>query len=261
MPNLEFHEPPDLALRSLARSLVEVTMSDSTAWLIAFLDLLDKAAQCEPDERLLAVVRAALASAPSREAWSVGNECAASLERGYRRVLRAGDAFPPAARAEREVLIVVPKRAERIALTRVFTLADMEPKAFDSHIRYRRFQMAPDPTADDEGSQPSTYVTLVCIQEAGNLAAARVVRDYVSTFGRPDLAILCGMAMGISNDVSTGDVVIASQLSDRTVRRLTPLGDRSRAVEYPPPPELLHDLRDHVDAREDVMKARFEQVS
>jgi nucleoside phosphorylase len=119
-------------------------------------------------------------------------------------------------------------------------------------VRYQRFGLgAP--------SLRAVTVTLVCMQEAGNLLAANVVRDYVGAFGRPDLAVLCGMAMGTTKDVTSGDVVISKQVFDYGPRRVTLDEERSRFESYRVRATLLHDLRNHRNSHDDAVQATFRE--
>lgn len=247
---MEIVEPPDIAVSAIARALREVKNRDEEAWLIVFLDLLDKAGRAEPHEHLLAAVQAALASAPADDK-QIAREATLEFERAYRREGKSGAPLKPAHRAEREVLLVIPKRREREACAAAFDATSAEPQAFDSHVRYRRF-----PLPDKE----QVVVTMVCLQEAGNLPASHVIRDYISAFGRPDLAVLCGMAMGTTDEISTGDVVVASDILDYQPRRVTAEGSRSRFRMYSPPSPLWEDLKEHGDSGQVLAIQKFHEV-
>lgn len=236
-------EPPHLAVAAIARRLEEAREVDPHVWLLAFLDLLDKAAGCEPAEHLLATLEAAFASAPQGQS-DVRNAAARDLrsfEARLRERLRAGASVPAGRQAGLEVLLVVPKSVERLATSVVFDCLGVQPEPFDSHVRYRRFLLG--------GAASPTWVTLVCIQEAGNPAAAYVVQDFVQAFRRPDLAVLCGMAMGLDADkVNVGDVVVASTVLDFNPRRVTHEGDKTRFEPFKVKLQLHNDLLNHQDS-------------
>lgn len=249
----ERRDPPLYAVGALSRVLDDVARDHPTAWLLVLLDLLDKARLCEPSHELNFIVRAAIASAPVDDARSAALTQIDRFERSVRSQLRDG---PPVERdPERlEVLIVVPKRIERLALDTTFDLkADLVPRAFDSHVRFRRFDL--------EGAAAGPAVcTVVCLQEAGNLHAANVVRDAVSAFGRPDLAVLCGMAMSTHADLKVGHVVVADAVHDYAPRRVTDTGHVSRFRHPSVPRWLLEDLRHHVDVGRALYAQRLEDA-
>jgi nucleoside phosphorylase len=150
------------------------------------------------------------------------------------------------------VLLIVPKPLERKACAAVFDAEGVEAKPFDSHVRYRRFEL--------HESTPSTTITMVCIQEAGNLRAARVVRDYIMAFGRPDVAVLCGMAMGITDKVALGDVVVPRQVIDYQPRRVTPAGDQLRFETYRLRDTVANDVAETADTNAADVEALFRET-
>lgn len=261
MSRAEIQEPAEFAVSSVARALRDIIdrrasefdASEAAAtddvdpeWLIIFLDLVDKARAASPDPRLLAVINAALASAPAEDRGAA-QEALRAYERELRGELRGGTRLQPEARTGPEVLIVVPKPLEQRACLTIFDAGDVSPKRFDTSVRYRRFPLSE--------RNSTTTVTLVCMQDAGNILAANLVRDYVAAFGRPDLAVLCGMAMGVTDKIKEGDVVVAKQLIDYGPRRVTVDGDRTRFEAFRPPQRVLGDLQEHVDAGRDAVTA------
>jgi nucleoside phosphorylase len=249
----ERRDPPLYAVGALSRVLDDIARDHPTAWLLVLFDLLDKARLCEPSHELNFLVRAAIASAPNDDARSAALTQIDRFERSLRSQLRVG---PPVERdADRlEVLVVVPKRIERLAFDATFDLkAELVPRAFDSHVRFRRFDL--------EGATAGRAVcTVVCLQEAGNLLAANVVRDAVSAFGRPDLAVLCGMAMSTDTDLGPGHVVVAEAVHDYAPRRVTDTGYESRFRHPSVPRWLLQDLRQHVDVGRELYAQRLAQA-
>ena len=241
----ELVEPPSLAVGAVSRTLAEIARHHSDAWLLAFLDLVDKAREADPSEELVYVLRAALASAPPEDLGAAAEE-ARTFERQLRAELRAGASSVRAARSGPEVLVVTPKMVERRTCVAVFDCADTKPAMFDSHIRYRRFQ--------PEGV-PGTTVTLACPEDASNLMASHVVRDYVGAFGRPDLAVLCGMAMGTTTDVGNGDVVVGRLVFDVGPRRVTADKEKTQFEPYRVRERLRADLGEHRDAGADATVA------
>jgi adenosylhomocysteine nucleosidase len=217
----ELVEPPELAVGSIARALDAVITDPGrhAAWLLVFADLLDKASLAPPRPEQLYLLHAAAASAPTQPQRDVARREVRHFETRLRSQLKDGQPLPRHRKEGRlEVLILVPKPVERRALDAVFDIGGVTPQPFDSRVRYRRFPI--------EGQRIT--VTAVCMQEAGNLSAANVVRDYVGAVGRPDLAVLIGMAMATSADVDIGDVVVAEQVIDYEPRRMTPDGGVSR---------------------------------
>jgi len=234
----ELVEPPSLAVGAISRTLKAIARDYPEAWLLNFLDLVDKATMADPSEELVYVLHAALASAPAEDRDAAAGEVR-DFERQLRSELRGGTAAARAARSGPEVLVLTPKMVERKACVAVFDCEDTKPAMFDSHIRYRRFELE---------RAPGTTVTLVCMEDAGNPLATNVVRDYVGAFGRPDLAVLCGMAMGTTNDVSPGDVVLGRVVFDLGPRRVTVDKTKTRFEPYRVRGPLLADLREHRDA-------------
>jgi len=239
--NPEAAEPPALAVGAISRELRRVAAVSPEAWLLTFLDLVDKARKAEPTPELAFIVHAALASAPLDDRQT-GEDIAQDFEVGLRKRLKGGKPLRPADRGDVEVLVVCPKQIERRVCAAVFGSTGASAQLFDSHIRYHRFPLV------GEQTDGRTMVTLVCMQEAGNVLAANVVRDYVGAFGRPDLAILCGMAMGTVTKVRVGDVVVASDVIDYEPQRLTVDEVRTRLRTLNVPSDVLHDLEEHADA-------------
>ncbi len=242
----EAAEPPALALGALAHALEDVP---GDAWLLMFLDLVDKAEQADPSDQLVSLLHAAVASAPAADA-EVARNVLRTFETGLRAELKGGQPLSTSNRQRPQVLVVVPKPLEHIAVQAVFECEDEEPRLFDSRIRYRYF-----PHPDKQG----VMITLVCMQEEGNLLAANVVRDYVSAFGRPDLAVLCGMALGVREDkVPVGDVVVAREVWDTGPRRITHDLERTRLRAHQVPGPLRNDINDHCSGATAEILAAFD---
>ena len=238
----EVVEPPSLGVGAVSRILKAIARDHPDAWLLAFLDLVDKAREADPSEELVYVLHAALASAPPEERDAAAEEVRA-FERRLRAELRGGTAAARAARSGPEVLVLTPKMVERRACAAVFDCEDAKPAMFDSHIRYRRFRL--------ERAAGKT-VTLACLEDASNVLASNVVRDYVGAFGRPDLAVLCGMAMGTTPDVGLGDVVVGRLVFDLGPRRVTLDKDKTRFEPYRVRERLRADLAEHRDTGADA---------
>ncbi|HEU4461803.1 MAG TPA: hypothetical protein VFR75_04340 [Solirubrobacterales bacterium] len=233
-------EPASFALGALCRTLHDMAAGNADAWLLVFLDLLDKASLCDPSEHVLSALHAALASAPDEDR----EPAAAELHRfevRMREQLKVARPLRPEQRGEIEILLVVPKPLELEACEAVFECGDSKPQLFNSHLRFKRF-----PIQKNRDGRGRAFVTLVCMQEAGNLRATNVVHEYVATFDRPDLAILCGMAMGIDPEkTKVGDVVVAKTVHDCSPHRVTVDGSHSRFEQYPVPKPLFEDLLEH----------------
>lgn len=246
----ESHEPAEFATGAIARSFRDVISSAKSreAWLLVFADLLDKIRQAEPRPELLYLLHAAVASAPNEEQRKAAKSEVTTFEAELRGRLKDGTSIRPLTREGLEVLIVVPKSVERKAIDAVFEIEDLAARALDSRVRYRRFEFP---------GAASVMVTVVCAQEAGNLIASNIVRDYVSALGRPDLAVLCGMAMGLSDEISVGSVVIANQVFDYEPQRLSPDGGVSRFDAFRIKQTTDADARHTVDAQSDRILQRL----
>lgn len=74
------------------------------------------------------------------------------------------------------------------------------------------------------------------------------MRDCAESFGRPDLALLCGMAMGIPQGAkpAVGDVIVASVVFDTSPKRVGSDGDHSRAEPYRLSPAIFFDTSAHI---------------
>jgi nucleoside phosphorylase len=245
----ESHEPAEFATGAIARSFRDVISSAKSreAWLLVFADLLDKVRQAEPRPELLYLLHAAIASAPNEAQRKAAKSEVTTFEAELRGRLKDGTSIRPLTREGLEVLIIVPKSVERKALDAVFEIEAVSARPLDSRVRYRRFELT---------GVASIMVTAVCAQEAGNLISSNIVRDYVSALGRPDLAVLCGMAMGLSGEVPVGGVVIANQVFDYEPQRLAPDGGVSRFDSFRIKQTTDADARHTVDAQCDRIVQR-----
>ena len=251
----ETAEPSQYAVGALCRELERISAHHTDAWLHVFLDLLDKASLAGPSEQVLFALHAALASAPEKDLEAAKAELA-NFEARLRRELKSGTRLAPEEREGLEVLLVVPKPVEHEACLEVFDCADLAPRLFDSRVRYRRREF------DDGGAAgPRTHLTVVCLNDAGNLRTANIIQDYVGAFGRPHLAILCGMAMGLDDTkVELGDVVVAKSVFDMSPRRVTADEVFSRFDPMSVPDELSEDLREHCGRGREETAMRFRQA-
>jgi nucleoside phosphorylase len=240
----EIVEPPDYAVGGLCRVLAEIAADHPEMWLHVFLDLLDKAKLADPSEPLAFSLRAALVSAPNEEIRDAAEAELRDFEAMLRNELKRGTRPQPEPRGDPEILIVVPKEVERRACAAVFECEGVEPRPFDTHVHYRRFPLALDGHPDGR-----MVITLVCLHEAGNLRTVNVVRDYVAAFGRPHLAVLCGMAMGTNPEkTKLGDIVIAQDVFDTGPRRVTPAGTQTRFRPYGVRSPLREALLEYADS-------------
>ena len=152
-------------------------------------------------------------------------------------------------RGTQSVLLVVPKRRELDAATVVFDLEQSHEGRFRTHMRFRQKEI------EFLKLTQGGVLTVVCLEEAGNLPAANAVRDYQDAFGRPDLAILSGTAMGIfelpGHDgreharAPLGDVVIADKVYDYDPRRVLPDRIATRFETYRIQRALFYDTAHH----------------
>ena len=238
----ERSEPSHHAIASVIRALRKVPEGDDDAWLFVFSDLLDKA-RSRGTVSALQVVAAAAAASPADLRSRVDRE----LDTFEAEVASRDQLADWPRLVEPRVLLIVPKSAEYAAAEAVFEMDGATAGQFASHMRWEQVELRlgkPDKAA---------LITAMCLETAGTLPCSHAIRDYVEVYGRPDLAILCGMAMGIVEDPddpnarpAPGDVVVANIVFDTNPRRVTRDGEHSRFEPYRLEPAVFFDAAAHV---------------
>lgn len=136
-----------------------------------------------------------------------------------------------------DFLVIAPLEEEREAvLRRLAHVRKLPPFAEDGYVYYEGSLSV---SARDDGTQYPAYRIIVTSPLRMGRVEANSVATYALRTFQPQVVLLIGIAGGIAGEVNLGDVVIADQVVDYEVQKITAAGVSPRHRVYEPDRRLF----------------------